>query len=431
MLEKRKPINELLKKTQKNVVAAGWVEKVKLMGNSLAFITLRDRTGKIQLIAKKDFKNFDLIKDLTNESVIIVNGDVQESKQKSGEPELIINELEISSLAYTPLPVDIFGGTTGLDKRLDHRYLDTRNPKINAIFTIRSKIFKAAVDFFDKEGFININTPKLTGMGVESGAELFVVDYFGRPAYLAQSPQVYKQLGVIAGFERVYEIAPVFRAEKSHTTRHLTEFTGIDMEMGFIESEQDVIDVIEKLFQFIIQEVNKNCKEELKLLDVKLTIPKKMVRINMDEAKEILKQNKKILKEDDDLDAEAETILGDYFNKKGSEFVFVCNYPWAKRPFYHMKPVDDPRGTKSFDLLWNGVEIATGAQREHRLEIIEKQAKEKGIKLDNVYKEIFKYGCPPHGGTGLGLDRMTQRLLKIANVKETVLLPRDPERLNP
>jgi aspartyl-tRNA synthetase len=431
MLEKRKPINELLKKTQKNVVAAGWVEKVKLMGNSLAFITLRDRTGKIQLIAKKEFDGFNLIKDLTNESVIIVNGDVQESKQKSGEPELVIKELEISSLAYTPLPVDIFGGTTGFDKRIDHRYLDTRNPKVLAIFKIRSKIFKATVDFFDKEGFININTPKLTEIGVESGAGLFVVDYFGKPAYLAQSPQVYKQLGVIAGFERVYEIAPVFRAEKSHTTRHLTEFTGIDMEMGFIESEQDIIDIIERLFQFIIQEVNKHCKEELNLLDVKLTVPKKMFRITMAVARDILKQHKKMLKEDDDLDAEAETILGEHFNKQGSEFVFVCNYPWAKRPFYHMKPANDPRGTKSFDLLWNGVEIATGAQREHRLEIIEKQAKEKGIKLDNTYKEMFKYGCPPHGGIGLGLDRMTQRLLKIANVKEAVLLPRDPDRLNP
>src|SRR3989344_3620085 len=369
-LNKREYVKDVLnKKDNSKVIVAGWVEKVKLMGN-LNFINLRDRTGVLQIVAK----GFKELSKLTPESVISASGTIKKGQKKSGEKELILDNYEIINPAETPLPIDIFGDTTSIDKRINYRFLDARNPKINAIFKIRSNMFKSIVDFFSKEGFIKINTPKITAAGVESGSELFKIDYFNKKAYLSQSPQIYKQMMVAAGFERVYEIAPVFRAEKSHTTRHLTEFIGVDMEMGFIQDENSVMDVVENLIKYIIKDVKYN-----------------------------------------------------------SDFVFVVNYPWDKRPFYHMKSDNDSKGTKSFDLIWNGVEIGTGAQREHRYKILKEQAKEKGIDLDKIngYVDIFKFGCPTHGGVGLGLDRMVQCLLILNNIREAILLPRDPERLTP
>lgn len=423
-----------LQKEGSNVTVSGWISNIKLLG-SLAFITLKDRSGELQLtFLKKEFNNFNSLKDLTKESSIIVQGTVKKGKLKSGAQELFVEKLEVLNPSETVLPIEIGTGTTSLDKRLDHRFLDIRDPKVAAIFKVRSQIFLATSMFLDQQGFTNICTPKLTISGVESGAELFRVQYFNQRAYLAQSPQVYKQMGVASGLERVYEIGSVFRAEKSHTTRHLTEFIGIDFEIGFIKDEHDVMDVIEGLFKYIIQHVKKNCKEELNLYNLDLEVPKKIPRITMKEAKDILTRLGKKLSEDDDLDAESEKKLGEYIKKhQNSEFVFIYNYPWTKRPFYHMKPENDPKGTRSFDLLWNGVEIGTGAQREHRYSILKEQAKEKGINLDEMkeYAEIFRFGVPPHGGVGLGLDRVTQRLLRLENTREAVFLPRDPERLTP
>ncbi|MBT6995618.1 aspartate--tRNA(Asn) ligase [Candidatus Woesearchaeota archaeon] len=434
MLDKRILIKDALKKKPSTKVAiAGWIKQIKPLGK-LIFITLRDRSGEMQLIAKQDLKTFKELSKVTRESSLIFEGNIQESKQKSGGNELEIKDFQILNQAETPLPIDVGAGTSNIDKRIDHRFLDTREEKINAIFRIRSKIFKLTADFFDKEDFTNITTPKITSAGVESGAELFNIQYFKKNAFLSQSPQIYKQMFVAGGFERVYEIAPVFRAEKSNTTRHLTEFTGVDMEMGFIKDEHDIMDVVEELFKYILTELKKVCKEELELLEIKPIVPKKIPRLSMKEIKTTLSKHGKSLSEDDDLDSEAEEILGEIIKKEyNEEFVFVTNYPWEVRPFYHMKPKDDKNGTKSFDLIWNGVEIATGAQREHRYDILKKQATEKGIKLDEMeaYAEIFKFGCPPHGGIGLGLDRMVQRLLKLNNVREAILLPRDPERLTP
>ena len=239
---------------------------------------------------------------------------------------------------------------------------------------------------------------------------------------------------VAGGFERVYEIAPVFRAEKSHTTRHLTEFTGVDFEMGFIKDETEIMDLIEEMFIDLVTMLKKEAGDELTLLGVEHTVPTKIPRMTMKEAKEMLKAKGRSYKDDDDLDPEGEKLLGKLVKKKfDSDFVFVTNFPWEIRPFYHMKPEDDPKGTKSFDLLFNGVEICTGAQREHRLDILSEQAKEKGMDMKDMvkYAEIFKYGCPPHGGVGFGLDRITQRLLQLDNIREAVLLPRDPERMDP
>jgi len=429
-LSKREYTKDVLnKKDNSKVIVAGWVERIKLMGN-LAFINLRDMTGILQIVAK----GFNDLGKLTPESVIVASGTIKKGQKKSGEKELILDNYELINKAETPLPVDLVQNTTQLDKRIDYRFLDTRNPKISAIFKIRSEVFRIVVDFFSKEGFVNINTPKITASGVESGAELFEINYFNKKAYLSQSPQIYKQMMVAAGFERVYEIAPVFRAEKSHTTRHLTEFTGIDMEVGFIQDENSIMDIVENLMNYVVKNIKNNCKNELELLNVKLEIPKKIPRIQMKDVKLILKKEKKNLSENDDLDAESERLISTIVKKKyDNDFVFVTDYPWTKRPFYHMKPENDKKGTRSFDLIWNGVEVGTGAQREHRYHILKEQAKEKGIDLDRIkgYAEIFKFGCPPHGGVGLGLDRMVQCLLKLENVRESILLPRDTERLTP
>lgn len=427
------------KDSGKKVVLAGWVDTIRVQGK-IGFLLLRDRYGITQI-----FLNPELSKEfgtLPKESVVLVHGDVKarpanqvKKEMSTGEIEISASKIEVLSKSETPLPIEITEDTTtNIDKRIDYRFLDLRRKKVSAIFTIRSRIYALTTEFFIKEGFINIQTPKLTASGVESGAEEFKIKYFGKEASLAQSPQVYKQMFVVSGLEKVFEIGTVFRAEKSHTTRHLTEFTGIDFEMGFIKDENDVMDVIEKYFQFLIERLSKECNEELKTLNVKLTVPKEIPKIHLADMRKWLKEKGKIVPEDDDLDAEAEKMMGEIVKEKFKcEFFFALDYPWKKRPFYHMKQDKNPNSTKSFDLVYNGVEIATGAQREHRLDVLEKQCKEKGLDLKklNFYREIFRYGVVPHGGVGLGLDRITEQMLQLGNIREAILLPRDPERLTP
>lgn len=418
----------------KEIVLAGWAQEIRDL-NKIKFIVIRDKTDSIQCVALPDeSKNaFEKVSEVTKESSIAIKGIVKKSQQAKKGFEILIKEINILNKSL-PLPIDISGKiATNIDKRLDYRFLDIRRPEINAIFKVRSEIYFATVEYFEKNGFIKINTPKITVLGVESGAELFEIEYFDKKAYLSQSPQVYKQMFVAAGFEKVYEIGPVFRAEKSHTTRHLTEFTGIDMEMGFINDENDVMDVVEEYMKYIIKRIKEKCKKELEILKVDINMPEKIPRLPMGECKKLLSEQGKNLPEDEDFDPESEKLVGKIVKEKyGCDFVFVTHYPWKKRPFYHML---HPSGktTRSFDLLFNGVEIATGAQREHRYEILKKQAKEKGLDLDKMedYSNLFKYGIPPHGGVGLGLDRITQRLLKLDNIREAILLPRDPERLRP
>lgn len=430
-------INQLGNHLDKEVLLKGWVQDLRNL-SKIKFLILRDRTGDMQTIALKgttEDASFAALGNITNESVVEIVGTPKKNKESRWGIEVLIKTISVLSAAATPLPVDNSDkGQTHIDKRIDHRFLDTRNLKKQAIFKVRGKIAKILTNFFDSKGFTNINTPKITTIGVESGAELFILDYFGKPAYLAQSPQIYKQMFVTGGFERVYEIGPIFRAEKSHTTRHLTEFTGVDFEMGFINDYDDVMDLIEEMFIYLMKDLSSEAVEELKTLGVELEVPKKIPRITMEEAKKMLAEKGKKYKNDEDLDPEGEKLLGELVKEKyGSEFVFVTLFPAAVRAFYHMKPEGRADVTKSFDLLFNGLEICTGAQREHRYEILKKQAKAKGIDLDQMteYAEIFQYGVPPHGGAGFGLDRITQRLLKLDNIREAVLLPRDPERTRP
>jgi aspartyl-tRNA synthetase len=432
---KRILIEDIFKKKIIEVEVAGWVESIRELGK-IRFFILRDVSGIVQITAPKGKVKdeiFEIIKNISRESVVYVKGDVKESNQAVGGKEIIPNKIILLNKAEDIIPIDISDfSKTELPKRLDWRFLDTRRRKISAIFKIRSSIYKNIVDFYYNKGFTIINTPKITTIGLESGAESFVVNYFDKKAVLAQSPQFYKQMFTMGGFERVMEIGAVYRAEKSHTTRHLTEFTGVDFEMGFIKDENDVMDMIEEMFKYIIDKVKDERKQELTLLGIELKVPKKIPRIPMPELKEVLAKKGKKLGADDDLDAESERMIGEYILEKfGEEFVFVTNYPAKVRPFYHMRPLNDSKGTRSFDLLWRGVEIATGAQREHRLEILQKQAKEKNVKIPEIYENIFRYGAIPHGGVGFGLDRITQRMLNLDNTREAVLLPRDVERLTP
>ncbi len=424
---------------KEKVSLSGWVDSLRLTGK-ISFLILRDRTGWVQVFVNKELT--EKIKSLPKESVVEVSGVVNKRPDNqvienisTGQIEIVAEKIDIISLSDTPLPIELREETTtSLEKRLDYRFLDVRREKIKAIFMLRSKVFAKTVEFFEKEEFIHISSPKITEAGVESGAEEFKIPYFGKVASLAQSPQIYKQMFVVSGLEKVYDIGPIFRAEKSHTTRHLTEFIGIDFEMGFIQNEEDVMRVVEKYFHFLLSEIKTICAAELKILGAEVTVPDSIPRLTMGEAREILKGKGKIIPENEDLDAEGEKLIGQWIKEKyNCDFVFMLEYPWAKRPFYHMRPENNPLVTKSFDLVYNGVEIGTGAQREHRLDILEKQCKEKGLDLQKMpfYRDIFRFGCPPHGGIGLGLDRIIEQMLHLGNVREAILLPRDPERLTP
>ncbi|MEK6839982.1 MAG: amino acid--tRNA ligase-related protein, partial [Nanoarchaeota archaeon] len=310
----------------KKIVLCGWVDSIRVQGK-IGFLLLRDRYGITQV-----FLNPSLAKEfgtVSKESVVMVEGEVKKrpdnqvrKEMSTGGIEVSANTIEVLNAAETPLPIDLGQDTTAIDKRLDYRFLDLRQEKVQDIFIIRSKIARATADYFDHQGFVAIHTPKLTASGVESGAEEFKIPYFGKTASLAQSPQIYKQMFVVSGLEKVYEIAPIFRAEKSHTTRHLTEFIGIDLEMGFIKDEHDVMKVVEEYLISLLTTIKKECAVELEKLGVTIDLPKTIPKLSLIEARKILKEQGKKIPEDDDLDAEGERMIGEYVKKKHkSDFV--------------------------------------------------------------------------------------------------------------
>jgi len=411
-------------KVGKEVRLNGWLHEVRGM-SKVKFLLLRDKTGIIQCVVTKEKGGiFDIAKNIKPETAVEIKGKVVENKIAKLGYEVDVSSIEILGAVTQVLPIQVVEKgdiNTDLSTRMDYRFLDLRKPDIKKIFNVRNQIFKTTVDFFSEKGFMAVNTPKLTSAGVESGADMFTVDYFGSPAYLSQSPQIYKQMLVCSGFERVYEIGTVFRAENSNTTRHQTEFTGIDFEMAFVQNEEEIMALVEEYMKKIL--------EDLKDYQLDIAMPKNIPRIEMNELKKMLNRD---IDENDDLDPEAEQKAGEVIKEKyKSDFVFVTNFPWEKRPFYHAKKGDN--GTRSFDLLFKGVEIATGSLRQHSYGILKRQAEEKGVKLDEMedYVLLFKCGAPPHGGCGLGLDRITQRMLDLDNIREAVFLPRDPDRLKP
>ncbi|MBT4174604.1 aspartate--tRNA(Asn) ligase [archaeon] len=408
-------------KVGEKVTVKGWLHEIRGLAK-VKFLILRDYTGIIQCVATSDNEElFKKVKTLNPETVVEITGSVVANKIAKQGYEVAVEDLNILGEVSQVLPIQVVEKgdiNTDLSTRMDNRFLDLRKPEINKIFQFRNTIYKTTVDFFMKNDFMNIATPKMTSAGVESGAEMFSIKYFNTKAYLSQSPQIYKQMMVCSGFEKVFEIGSIFRAENSNTTRHVTEFIGIDFEMAFVTDENELMDFTEEY----IKELVKATKAEVK-------VPSKIPRVPFEEVRDML--NKKGKKITDDIDPESEKLLGELVLKKyKSDLIFVTNYPWSKRPFYHVKNGD---GTKGFDLLLRGVEIATGSLREHNYDILKKQAEEKDVKLDDMkdYAVMFKCGAPPHGGCGLGMERITQNLLGLDNIREACFVPRDPDRLTP
>lgn len=429
---KRTITSEVAGKIGQKVKVVGWADTIRDHGK-ITFVEVRDRWGKVQCV----FKDFDA--GVSAESVIEVIGIVKERPDgmtneniETGTVEISVEEFSILSKSDPKLPIPIkpdFGDNeTEVSKRLDWRWIDLRNPERLKIFKVWSALERGMRDFFDANDFMQIYAPAFMSAPSESGAEAFEVKYFGKKAYLAQSPQFYKQMAMAAGFERVYMIGPVFRAEPSFTTRHMTEFTGWDFELSYVESHFDVMGLEERLIVSMFDRVNKE-------LDLSLAIPSApFPKVTMSEAKEKLAKVGVESEKPTDVSPEEERQLCHLIKEEtGSDFVFLTDYSIDIRPFYHMRHENNPKLTKSFDLLYKGIEITTGAQREHRLSVLEKQAAEKGMDVKQLehYLNFFRYGCPPHGGGGIGPGRIVMKILDLPSVKEATFLPRDVKRLTP
>ena len=420
------------------IVVYGWIHSVRDIGK-IKFIVLRDKTGQIQVVSRRNTINeekFRHISDLARESILWVKGIVQRSRIVKAGVEISLKDYGLISEA-NPLPIEIWSPdiNTQFAKRVEYRYLDLRRPEVQALFKIRAKTQSLIRQFLESQGFTEINTPKIVLMGAESGADVFEVNYFGKPVYLSQSPQLYKQMLMSSGIEKVYEIAAYWRAEKSHTSRHLTEFWMLDVEVSFTDSIDEILKLLEDMMVYVIAKLRDEEYRSLEVLNVKLNIPKTpFPRVTIREAYRILAENGKILQYGDDLDTEAEEKLGEIFRENyGSEFVFVLEFPWGKSPFYSMRKDDEPEWVIGFDLLYKGLEIASGKQREHRYEKLLQNVTEKNLRIDTLkwYLESFRYGMPPHSGFGFGIDRFIKQMLNLKDVREAILFPRDPERIHP
>ena len=431
------------KKIGQLITLRGFVQAVRNQ-KAVQFIILRDHSGMIQLVAERSAVNHDLnelIAGLTRESVIQATGIVVSNPNvKLGQLEVQLQSLAVDSLSDATLPIDVFGKTeTEVDKRLDWRFLDLRLPENQLIFRIQTTVEMAMREFWVENGFVEIHTPKIMGSPSEGGAELFTLEYFGQTASLAQSPQFYKQMAMAAGLDRVFEIGPAFRADPSFTPRHSTEFTSVDMEMSWIESHHDIMAFEEAWLQHVLTVVKaKHGREISEMFGVEVVIPNlPFPKVTMEEAQRILNEKGYTAPAETkkgDIDPQGERLLCEYAKENfGHEFIFVTDYPIEVRPFYHMRKEDEPQLTKSFDLLWKWMEITTGAQREHRYNVLVQQATEKGVNLESIqfYLDFFKYGCPPHGGFGFGLARLMAAMLNQKSIREVVFLHRGPNRLIP
>jgi nondiscriminating aspartyl-tRNA synthetase len=402
------------------------------------FVIVRDETGLVQVVLEKAEPPSELnerVSALTAESAITVSGTVvADQRVKLGGLEVTLEELAVDSLAEPELPI---AADSALDKRIDWRYLDLRRPDRRLIFEVQTAVEHAMREYWQKDGFIELHTPKLMGSASESGAELFKADYFERVAYLAQSPQFYKQMAMAAGFGRVFEVGPVFRANPSFTSRHDTEFTSVDVEISWVDSHDDVMAFEEAWLAYVLAAVRDSHGMQIEsTFQSELVVPTvPFPRITLAQAKELLAQHgHEPPGEGHDLDPPSERALSALIAEQhGHEFAFVTDYPTTVRPFYHMRHADHPELTKSFDLLWRGLELTTGAQREHRYEQLVAQARDKGVETEPIqyYLDFFRFGAPPHGGFGFGLTRLLMQLLGQDNVREVTFLYRGPHRLEP
>jgi len=391
VLSQRTSIARIFEEDLKNVIVAGWIQHVRNLGG-LRFIQLQDRSGLVQIVMPKKKVSEEIFNiDFQEGDIIAVTGDVVDNTSAPNGKEVLPSEVTILNKRAQEYPIDITDKIeTNPDKRYDYRFLDLRNRKIAQIFEIESCVAYAIEEYFKQNDFLQFFSAKIVGSATESGANVFEIGYFDKKAYLAQSPQFYKQMMLMAGFERVFEIGPVFRAEKHHTIRHLCEYTSIDFEISFIDDQRDVMKVLQDAVSYALKIVQKEKKEALEELGANIEPqPKEWPIMTIPECNDMLKSEGKELDLYEDLDAEAERIIGKYVKDKwNSDFVFVDLYPWKVRPFYTMKDDEDPRLTKSFDLLYKGQELTTGGQREHRVDILTKQAKEKGITRKMVSEAV-------------------------------------------
>jgi len=417
---------------------AGWVHEIKDLARA-RFIWLRDRNGIAQITiikAKIDPAILKLSDSLGNEDVITVEGTpVKERIAKVGA-EIIPSKIELITKAQAAAPLDITGNIeSNLDVRLDWRVIDLRRRENLAIFQIQSKLVEGMLDYLRANEYLQVFTPCLLGGTSEGGAEVFKVDYFGKEAFLRQDPQLHRQLCIAAGFDRIYDLGPNWRAETSHTPRHICEHRGLAVEFGFMHDELDMMRVEEETISAGLRKVKAECSRELELLKISLEIPNTpFPEVRFPDIYDIVKQFGKELPFGSDIDKETETILSKYVREKyKSEAFYINRFPFKVKPFYVMRVDDDPQWARSVDLIYRDLEQSSGGQRENRYEKIMEQLKEKNIKPEGMawFTEPFKYGVPPHGGFCLGIERFTMSLLGKQNIRETVLFPRTPERLLP
>ncbi len=430
-------IADLPQKIGEQVTVRGWVQALRDQ-KRMQFIVIRDETGLAQVVLGKEDPAAELneqVSTLTAESAVTVTGTVvADERVKLGGLELRLEALQVDSLAEPELPI---AADSALDKRIDWRYLDLRRPDRKLIFEVQTTAEHAMREFWRAEQFVEIHTPKFMGSASESGAELFRVEYFDRTAYLAQSPQFYKQMAMAAGFGRVFEIGPVFRANPSFTSRHDTEFTSVDVEIAWIDSHDDVMSFQERWLAQVLAVVKEVHGEQIEqTFDTELIVPGlPFPRVTLEHAKELLREGGHDAPgPEHDLDPPSERALSAIVKEQyGNEFAFVTDYPTSVRPFYHMRYPDRPTVTKSFDLLWRGIELTTGAQREHRYEQLLAQAEDKRVDTGPIqyYLDFFRFGAPPHGGFGFGLTRLLMQMLGQDNVREVTFLYRGPHRLEP
>lgn len=415
----------------KSITLMGWVHSLRHLGN-LAFLMLRDRTGLVQCVIEGALANL----EITTESVVAVTGKAITSEKVMAGAELQVHSLEIISPARPALPFEINKKEVkaGLEAVLDHRVLSLRNPQIHAIFTIQAALAGGFREYLSAQGFTQIFTPKIVATGTEGGSNLFSLTYFEQKAFLAQSPQFYKQMLVGAGYERVFEIAPVYRAEEHNTSRHLNEYTSLDVEMGFIQSEEDLMNLETGLLRHMFGKVAAECPAELALHGVTTPEVTEIPRIPMAEAQAIIARKYGKLSPKGDLDPEGERLICQYVGASGRPaLVFLTRYPRTVRPMYAMPAPEDETSTASFDLLFNGLEVTTGGQRIHLPQMLISSMASRGLNPESFagYLEVFHLGMPPHGGFAIGLERLTARLLGLSNVREATLFPRDRTRLTP
>ncbi|PSG98799.1 MAG: aspartate--tRNA(Asn) ligase [Nanohaloarchaea archaeon SW_7_43_1] len=436
MLERKYTHNITTEDGGEKVSVAGWAHEIRDLGG-ITFVVLRDREGQIQVIFKEDEDEelFEKAQEIGKEDIVHVTGTVEENDQAPGDREIHPETLKVIGEAESPLPMDVSKNIdSDLSTRLDARFMDLRKPEVHAVFSLRSHLIENMEEWFDENEYINIQTPTIAKMGAEGGAELFPVIYYDEEAFLSQSPQLYKQMLMAAGFDKVYKTGTAFRAEEFATSRHVSEISMFDVELAFIEDQHDVMNVLEESLRYTLEETKKEAADDLDMLGIDLEVPEEdFPRIKFEQARRILREEYDHEPDDpEDLDTKGEKLLGEHFMEKGHPAVFVVGYPGEK--FYYMEAREgDEYQSRRFDFIYRGLELASGGQREHDMDRLMNAVEDEGIDPEDIsfYLESFKYGMPPHGGYGLGIDRLVKQVAELENVKEGILFPRTPDRLTP